>query len=287
MLIPKSAGSMLRSAIGVLFTLVALVIAFPAHATEDPEGPAHDALKDFREKSQKPRAAIENRFFLKKRRWEVAPIFGYVPNNPFARRYVGGLIFGHHFNEVIAAEAQITFSPDLGETDLKGLTTVLIDRAENASAVADADFQQPLDKITLSAAFGIAWAPIYGKINLVGETVLNFDFYGFLGVAMLSKTNYNAVYDTDGANPEANDIVLLQLVNNEFKVSPVLGVGLNIFVTQSIAIKLDARFSLYVDNKPQYDPDVPVPEQQLYSNFITSAGVSFFFPRMKSRLYNF
>jgi outer membrane beta-barrel protein len=257
-------------------------VGFASDTAFAADSPGLEAIDQFFE-GKKARKAVENRFFLKQERFEIAPIGGYVPNNPFSIRYVFGAILNYHFNEVISTEAQISYSPDLGENDLKGLTSVLLDRAYNSAS--SKNFQQPLDKVELSAAFGVAWSPFYGKINLVGETVLNFDLYGFAGVGMLAKKGFIATYD-DGS-PDPNDIVNLSLPINEVKVAPVIGIGQNYFLNQMMAFKIDARASFYVDNKPQYDPDVLVTEQRLYNNFIASAGLGFFFPKMKPRLYNF
>jgi outer membrane beta-barrel protein len=257
----------------------------PQHAAAA-DAPGLEALDSFRE-TKRQRSAIENRFFLKESRFEVAPQLGYVPNNPFAKRYVGGVSLSYHFSEQLSLQSQITYSPDLGEGDLKGLTSVLLDRAYNASSSSSSSFQQPLDKVVISAVFGAAWAPIYGKINLVGETVLNFDLYGVVGVGMVSKANAVARYDNQQNNPDATDIVALESQGNEVRFSPMVAVGQNYFLSQSLALKLDARSLFYVDNKPQYDPSVPVSEQRLYNNFIVSAGLAVYFPRMKPRLYNF
>lgn len=273
-----------RRRVAAAVAAAALMAPISAFAADQPS-PGLEAITQFREGEGRPQA-VENRFFLKQNRFEIAPIVGYVPNNPFAVRYVGGVMLGFHFSEVIAAQAQISYSPDLGENDLKGLVGVLLDRAFNAGG--DAEFQQPLDKVELSAAFGVAWSPIYGKINLVGETVLNFDFYGFAGAAMISKRNFIALYDQAGiAN---GDVVNLQPdagQPNEVLVAPVLGVGQNYFLNQMMSLKLDARAAFYVDDKPQYDPLIPPTEKQLYNNFIISGGLAFFFPRMKPRLYDF
>jgi len=148
-----------------------------------------------------------------------------------------------------------------------------------------ARFQQPLDKVTLSAAFAARWAPLYGKINLLGETVLNFDLYGVAGIAMLSKVNYYGRFNPGAGEGESR--VRLEKQGNEVRIGPHLGVGLDFFINQSLALKLDARFSMYVDKKPQYDPETPVTESRLYNNFTTTAGIAIFFPKMKPRLYNF
>lgn len=266
--------------------LTAATLAGTAMAADEPQSPGEAAIEQFREGRKSPRA-VENRFFLKQERFEVAPVFGYVPNNPFARRYVGGVIVGYHFSEVLAAQVYVGYSPDGGESDLKGLTAVLLDRAYNAQTADGPSFQQPLDKVTLFFNAGVAWSPVYGKINLAGETVLNFDLYGYLGVGMVSKDDFIARYDESADVEAGEDVVLLDDLGNGVRVSPVVGVGQNYFINQSMALKIDARTSFYVDDQPQYDPDLPPEGSRLYNNFTASVGVAVFFPRMKPRLYDF
>lgn len=264
---------------------LALALAAPAQAQDKP---AVEALEEFRSGRSEPKA-IENRFFLKEARFEIAPHLGYVPNNSFARRYVGGVVLNYHFGESLAVGADVTYSPDLGENDLKQLVGILLDRANTASG-GNADFRQPLDKVTLAAAFGVTWAPVYGKINLIGETVLNFDLYGFAGLGMVSKSNYHGEFDGNFQCPVVacppNDYVLLTSDGNEVKVAPTIGIGQNYFLNQILAVKIDVKANLYLDQKPQYG-DVVVTQQQLYNNFVASAGIAAFFPKMKPRIYDF
>jgi outer membrane beta-barrel protein len=246
------------------------------------ESPGLEAIERYKS-GHGEHQAVENRFFLKGSRFEISPVAGYVPNNPFARRYMFGGILGYHFNELISVQAAILYSPDLGEGDLKGLTSVLLERAYQADNTSE--FQQPLDKAALTGAFGVAWAPLYGKINLVGETVLNFDFYMFAGAGMISKQNYVAQYSD--ANIEQGDIVELTGLGNEVVLGPYLGIGQNYFVNRVMAVKIDVRAAFYVDNQPQYDPNVAPEGLRLYNNVIASGGVALFFPRMKRQLYEF
>lgn len=272
--------------------LIALGAILPAPVAQlaTPEAradsPGLEAIDDFR-KGKGVHKAVENRFFLKEHRFEFAPMVGYVPNNPYARRYTAGAAFGYHFNESVAAQAQVFYSPDLGEGDVKGLVGVLLQRAFNSSSDAETEFQQPLDKVTLGANFGVVWSPFYGKINLVGETVLNMDFYLYGGAGIVSKANYYAQYDEAGAANIPPDPVILNAVGNEVRVAPYIGLGQNYFLSRAVSFKLDFRSALWVDNKPSYDPAVEVTEQRVYNNVILSGGVSFFLPNMKPRLYEF
>jgi outer membrane beta-barrel protein len=172
------------------------------------------------------------------------------------------------------------YSPDLGTGDLKGLTTTLVSIAHEGT---DQGFQQPIEKMILGATFAARWAPVYGKINLLGERVLNFDLYGVAGLGLLSINEYYATYTEEGGVPSAS----LGTAIKKNKVPVNLGLGMDFFVSSSVAVKIDARSYLYLDKKPQYDPDVAVEESRLYNNFIASAGVSVFFPKMKPRQYDF
>jgi outer membrane beta-barrel protein len=246
--------------------------------------PGSEALAESQADST-PANVVQNRFFLKTGRLETSGMGGYVPNNPMVKRFVASLLGAYHFSETFAAEGAFLFSPDLGTNDLKGLTHTLVDIAHTGSG--EASFQQPLDKMVMGATFAARWAPFYGKINVIGESVLNFDAYGVLGLGMLSLQQYYAIYDESvGQAPFTN------LVTNEKKVviTPNFGLGFNFFLNQTMALKIDARSYFYVAKKPQYDGGpgaAAVTESRLYNNFVASVGLSFFIPEMKKRMYNF
>lgn len=272
--------------------ILATALGMLAFATPAVAGsPGLDAIKEFRSATPSHPTAIENRFFLKADRFELAPVFGYVPNNPFARRFVGGAVLAYHFSEQLAAEGQFTYSPDGGVHDFKGLTGTLVQIAQTGAG--DANFQQPLDKVVISAQFAARWAPIYGKINLVGETVVNFDFYGIGGLGIAQKVNYYACAPAGENDPvcpgDPTQRVAARKGVNEVKFTPVIGAGADFFITHGMALKLDLRDALYLDNLPDYDPtdNVPVTRQRLYANLTATVGLGFYFPQMKPRLYNF
>jgi outer membrane beta-barrel protein len=259
----------------VLLTAAAVLPA--AHA----ESPGAQALGEHLGEKQ-PYNVVQNRFFLKAKRFEISPTFGYVPNNPMVKRYVGSVLGAYHFSETFAAEGAFLYSPDGGQGDLKDLAHTLVSIAEQGSGKVE--FQQPLDKMVMGATFAARWAPFYGKINLLGETVLNFDMYGVGGIGMLSLQSYYAKHDGKPAN---GDNTVLHENGRKAKLTPNLGLGMSFFINSTIAVKLDGRSYFYVDSQPQYDPDSPVTESRLYNNFVASVGVSFFIPKMQPRLYNF
>ena len=263
--------------------LSATTLLSPAMAWANP---AEDALREAQGEVTVKQDAVQNRFFVKSQRFEIAPVLGIVPNNPMVSRYTGGVLLAYHFSENFAVGGQIIYSPDLGKNDLKGLTNTLVQIAHSSDQ--DVEFQQPLDKMVLGATFSANWIPVYGKINLIGETVVNFDLYMSGGLGMMSIAKYYAVYDaelarTDPSVPPVNLVKQGSVV----KVPVNLAIGTDLFLTQTLALKLEARSYLYVDKVPQYDPDVPVSDNRLYNVFIASAGLSMYFPKMDDRRTEF
>lgn len=263
--------------------LVAAVLMSPSALAKTP---AQEALEQVRA-TDATKDVVQNRFFLKEERLEVAPVLGVVPNNPMVQRYVGGVLVGYHLSETFSMGATLLFSPDLEENDLKDLANTLVVIAHTSTD--NTDFQQPLDKMRLGGVFSANWAPVYGKINLVGATVVNFDFYGTAGVGMLSLNEYYAQWDDDLDADGVYPPVSLGTAVRIAKPTLNLGVGMNFFLNQSVALKLDARSFLYVGQEPDYTPldDTDAQARRVYNNFLASAGVSMYFPTMKPRVTNF
>jgi len=257
-----------------LTALSCCALSFSSSAYAETE-PAKKALIENQRTFSLPREAVQNRFFLKEERFEFSPIIGFVPNDPMVNRITGGILVAYHFNESLAAEGAFIYSPDLGEADVKGLTKTLVQIAEQGSA--NVEFQQPLDKMELGATFAVRWSPVYGKISLVGEGIVNFDVYGVAGLGMLSTNLYYAQYD-DALGVE------LGVGQRQLRIPVNLGLGINFFLSQRTALKIDARSYLYQGPVPQYDPNTPVNENRLYNTLVASFGASVFFPKMKPRM---
>lgn len=282
----SSARSLVRTA---LLALAAL--ALPLSAQAGPNHPATQALEEAQGKVVQ-KNVIQNRFFLKQNRFEIAPNVGYVPNNAFVTSPTTGVFLAYHFNENIAAEGTFLYAPNTGDAGIKNLTHTLIGIAYDGNT--DTSFKQPLDRVQLGAIFDARWAPVYGKINLIGEGVLNFDWYGTGGLGLLMVTkdaatvNPEWVQGVEGADPATS---AAQPVT-EPNLAVNLGIGFDFFLSQSVALKLDARSLLYVAEEPDYGnvlgDGTPEPlENRLYNTFVTSLGVSIFVPKMKPRIYNF
>jgi outer membrane beta-barrel protein len=158
----------------------------------------------------------------------------------------------------------------------------------------DTTFRQPLDRLQLGAIFSARISPVYGKINLIGEGVLNFDVYGTAGIGLMLITKDYASPNPDwnAEDPESSPIIVEASPSTVANPALNLGVGMDFFLTQSLALKIDARSAFYIAEEPDYGNKLangdPAPlENQLYSTFLTTAGLSIYIPRMKPRMFNF
>lgn len=273
-----------RSSILRIAALAAIgLAALSSPETRAADTPATQAVKEKRSGST-TRDIVQNRFFLKSRRFELTPQFGYVPNNPFAHRYVGGIGVAYHPSEVFAAEGVFFVAPDLGTDDLKGLTQTLVSLPNKEG---DRDFEQPVDKMAQGGAIAARWAPFYGKINLLGEKVLNFDFYGDAGLGLLSINKYMATM-----NPEYDSacvencppVVRLSSPEPTARVTLNLGTGFNFFLNQTLSFKLGVRGYFYVDDTVTADDTTA---KRVTSNVMATAGIAIFLPKMKPRMQDF
>lgn len=241
---------------------------------------AQTALEN-RNKNMTPNV-VQNRFFLKEGRYEFTGAVGYVPNNPMVTRTAGSVFAAYHISERFAAEGAFMYFPDLGTNDLKGLALTLVDIGNSKSG---SDFKQPVEKMLLDASFAARWSPIYGKINLIGERVLNFDFYFTGGLGMISSKKYNAVYDSSLGS------IGLDYIASATHIPINAGMGLNLFLNQSLAIKLDARSFIYrgenIYSSVTGGSDTTGPDFRIYNDIVTSVGVSYFIPKMKPRMMDF
>jgi len=268
------------------------------HAETEMESPTHSQDDDWQEEdeddSESPRAkrddpkkaekaievpkrkkrgivkVIQKKFFLKYRRLEVTPQLGYVGNDHFIQRLAVGASIGYHINDLLNIELFFSYLPDLEETDYKALTK----RFRNEEEVVP-----DISRVTFLGVANIALSPIYGKIELGANRVINYDIYigaGF-GVAM-SKDDTAIIrspcdaWET-AAERKAHPEDGCQYVDQAHFVTNAGG-GLRIVFNEWIGIRLDARQFSHIEQVYR-DGDIGLEMKQ---NFMISLGASFFLP---------
>ncbi len=129
--------------------------------------------------------AVSGRFFQKVGRVEVAPTLGLTLNDPFFDGMpIGGRVAYHIFEEFAVGVS--------GEYYLNFASPVLVTGGGN---VADVDF----NRTSFAARLDLMWAPIYGKLSLMAETVVRFDTYLSFSAGVVGPTDTAPEFAFGGA----------------------------------------------------------------------------------------
>ena len=245
-------------------------VARPERDADEEEEADEDAAPADEGKRRGIVKVIQKKFFLKYRRLEVTPQLGYVGNDHFIQRLSLGLAIGYHINDLLEVEIFLSYLPDLDETDYKTLTKRFRTEEE---VVPD------ISRVTFLGVANLALSPIYGKVELGTNSIINYDIYfgaGF-GIAMSKDDTaiirspcdaYDSVAERQ-AHPEEG----CQYVDQVHFVTNAGG-GLRIVFNEWIGIRLDARQFTHIEQVYR-DGDIGLEMKQ---NFMISLGASFFFP---------
>jgi outer membrane beta-barrel protein len=201
--------------------------------------------------------ALPRKTFLKIGRWEAAPTLGFVTNDPFINRYLFGASVGHHVTEIFAVELQGGFSPDLGTTDWKPITHQLV---ENNQVSPD------ISKIVLYGHANFQFSPIYGKVAVMGRSLVNFDVYGGFGAGFVQTHD-----DLEALQATQDERALATAV--QFHPTTTFGGGIRIIFNQNLAARLEGRSLVYVET-------IQSTTLEMKNNFLLTGSVALFFPRM-------
>jgi len=202
---------------------------------------------------------IQAKNFLKINRWEISPHVAFVSNDPFLNRYIVGSGVGYHLTEIFAIEGMFDFSPDLGNSDWKPLTTQLVE--EN-------HVSPDISKLNLFGSACFVFSPIYGKAAISGRKIINFDIYGKFGM---------------GATQTRDDLEALQAegdskaIATERQTHPTtnFGGGARIIFNDNLAVRVEGRSMVYIET-------VNSTTLEMKNNFILQFSASFFIPNMRS-----
>lgn len=158
---------------------------------------------------------VQNRAYSKKGRIGIDLLGGTMISDPFLTTYSLGLEIGYHFNEYLSFHliAWKDFASDSDASD------VLLAR----NVIANTNPR--------SGYYGgeVAWSFIYGKLSLLGSSILYYDLF-LLGGLGLTTT-------------ETGD-----------NFTPHLGIGQRIFLTQWMSLRVDYRLMYYNEKIINKDP---------------------------------
>ncbi len=198
-----------------IFATAALsfIISTPVRA-EEPAAPEHDEVdvSKIKEKywargDESELGVVQNRLYSKSQKWSFGVLGGFTTTDPFLNvRQFGGSI-GYNFNEVLSAHI-------IGWKSFVSKSSALETFEENLRASTN---NNP-PKYTVSAEARSSL--IYGKLSLVGKSIIYYDFYFAGGMGVTGTDN--------GTYP-----------------SPSAGVGQKIYLSKSISFDVDYRLQYY------------------------------------------
>lgn len=129
------------------------------------------------EKRRRIVQTFQRKNFLKKDRYELSPHIGFVTNDPFVKRYLGGASIAYHVTEVFGLELSGTFSPSFGKADYKGITDQL---------VLHNQVTPDISRIQFFGSACVQFSPIYGKLAVGANKIILFDMFGVFGTGVVN-----------------------------------------------------------------------------------------------------
>lgn len=207
--------------------------------------------------------AVQQRFILKRLRFELQPYWGFTMNDQFVSHPAPGLGINFYITEVLAVGVNGNYYEPFN-----------VDQSFNADVRRSARVSVPLTEYQWGANFNFTYMPALGKFAGFGDFIFQYDAYVVGGVGVLS-TRFIPVIDPDNRNPSF-----------EPKLAFNAGIGLKIFLSRWFAVVGEIRDYIFNDQLENLEEDPVDPtnedtwfgEKKLTNNVQGQVGVSVFIP---------
>jgi outer membrane beta-barrel protein len=198
--------------------------------------------------------AVQRKGFLKRGRFEVAPIFALTVNDAFYQKFGGGLRLAYNIHDSFAVAVRgLTYrQPEWSSPRSWQPAPIRTDSTKEGKVAFGGQLlaSQIYDQLMLD---GI-WSPIYGKVSVLDQKIVHFDLYLSAG--------FGLVWTATTEPPRSE----------KPPIAADLGGGVRFYPKDWLAIELGLMATLYSD-RPQ--ASLPATVQKV---FAATVGVSFFFP---------
>ena len=155
---------------------------------------------------------------------EVQPALSISVGDPFYRTWAAGIRGEHHFDERWSVSAHVF----AGASSIAAPLQICGDGP--CSLPVRDQLRSTPGQLQLMAGAELGWAPIYGKLSLIGERTLHFDAYVSAGPELLRER-----IAPDAASPLAG----------RWEPGLRVSVGERVFVTDRLAVRLAASELVY------------------------------------------
>lgn len=169
---------------------------------------------------------VSGQTFVKDGRHELSLTGGLSLNDGFFTKYVPGVRYAYHFTEKWSAG--LTFGYAFSEAS--GAVTRCDSDGQDCRLPTKDELAETPGDIGMMLGADVSWAPLYGKISVLAQSVLHFDTYLVAGAGVL---------ETKMAPPGSNVA--------ETKMTPEvhLGVGQRYVISKNAALRFELRDLVY------------------------------------------
>lgn len=197
---------------------------------------------------------VSGKLLTKSGRQELSPSLGMSLGDPFYTKYLLGLRYAYHFGD----QWSVGVGGFWAESTPSGAVTRCNSQGLDCRAPRGRDLVRAPGDFQFVAGADVSWAPLYGKISVLAESVLHFDTYLALGGGVL-QTSYMP--------PNSTRI--------EENIAPhgSIAVGQRFYLSRSATLRVELRDLVY----PLELQGRSGPETSLQNQLLFTLGLSLFF----------
>ncbi len=211
--------------------------------------------------------SVQRKGFLKKGRFEAEPIFAATLNDAFYQKFGGGLRLAYNLGDTFALALRgVTYrKPEWSNPSGWQPAPIRTDNARAGKIAFGGQLlaSQIYDQLMLDGV----WSPVYGKISVLGRSIVHFDAYLTGGFGLVWTATSYAPRDNAGLGPAPGTFLV-----GRSKLGVDLGGGVRFYPKDWLALDAGLMATLYPD---QPVASLPATIQKV---FAVNLGVSFFFP---------
>lgn len=194
------------------------------------------------------KAAVRNRLYPSQGHLEVSGVAGMLVMPQLVRTVNLNLGLAYSFTETFAVELR-------GGYALSGLTGLarsvrdnLMRRDPNSNQDAVVDDLTGLWQLKANAALGLRWAPIYGKVNLVADLPVHFNFYLWAGPGFATLERESIVYCERASGSGSGRTCEAPRRDRANRLMGSVAVGMRFFTHPGGALRVELRDTFFADS---------------------------------------
>jgi outer membrane beta-barrel protein len=236
----------------------------PPKAAPPEKAEAPEAVPPFSEKDvalgDKVKA-VQRKGFLKRGRFEVAPVLAVTVNDAFYQKFGGGLRLAYHLHDSFALALRgVTYrKPGFSDPRSWQPAPIRTDNAREGKVAFGGQLlsSQIYDQLMLDGM----WSPVYGKVSVGQKHIVHFDLFLAAG--------FGLVWSATTEPPR----------NEPPHLATDFGGGIRFYPKDWLALEAGLMATLYPDRPIA---SLPATVQKV---FAANIGVSFFFPMSFDYVY--